>query len=678
MALIVFLFIINSFLYPSIISPSDSDSLTSIHVLIEWEQRPYIKEYNIQISETNNFDPILIDTVSNIPLFICKNNLTWDSQYFVRVQSVVDEIPQLDYYDTTNFYILNPQYTDVGTINTVTHNENEYFEGITIFGLFNHHRSIAFDKNGNEIWNTGDHNNFFMTTIDRYGNFNGFKDEGNVNKPIKFNFKNDILWISTDHGDRHEFREITENHYMYIEPKYQFGVIPNGEWTNSFIQMGYLADGVTQELNWKAQQICIKDHLNQKIWEWDPFEYFSMNDFDLYGTWFTAVHNGYYDWTHSNSFWYSEPESAIYLSSRHLSRITKIDYPSGNIIWNIGPGTNHNLGEDNLCDEIGFSFQHHIQELDDGSLLFFDNGNRSNIFRSTEMNESRILRLRIDSLDCEIVWEYMLPGTNYSNSMSGVSLLDNGNYLIATRSDSGKIIEVNNNKETIWEADLNVDLHETTPGIYRAFRVPSIFPQAYSVVFNNYENILNNKKGIILGRSDDLSVEIYNEGGYGQEYSYSLSDSLGLEFFNKTGTIFIPNNEKYKMSFPMPDYIHKSNLSNNLIFNISPTNHSYAYKSYNIDLLVFNSNINKGHIISTFPNPSKSVTTCKIYLLENENVTLQVFDILGNKIEQSKEKFYPQGLNHIKWNPRNNPSGVYLLQIITDSFTEVKKLIVIK
>ena len=59
-----------------------------------------------------------------------------------------------------------------------------------------------------------------------------------------------------------------------------------------------------------------------------------------------------------------------------------------------------------------------------------------------------------------------------------------------------------------------------------------------------------------MGRSDDLSVEIYNEGGYGQEYSYSLSDSLGLEFFNKTGTIFIPNNEKYKMSFPMPDYIH--------------------------------------------------------------------------------------------------------------------------
>ena len=181
-----------------------------------------------------------------------------------------------------------------------------------------------------------------------------------------------------------------------------------------------------------------------------------------------------------------------------------------------------------------------------------------------------------------------------------------------------------------------------------------------------------------MGSSDDLTVEIYNEGGYEQEYSYSLSDSLGLEFFNKTGTIFIPKNEKYKISFPVPDYIYKSNRSNNLIFNINPTNHSYAHKSYNINLLVFNSDINKGHIVSTFPNPSKFVTTCKIYLLEDETVTLQVFDILGNKIEQSKERFYPQGLNHIKWNPRNNPSGVYLLQIITNSFTEVEKLIVIK
>ncbi len=678
MVLIVFLFIINSFSYSTIISPSDSDSLTSTHVLIEWKQKPYIKEYNIQIAETNNFDHLLIDTTSNIPLFICKNNLTWDSEYFVRVQSVLDKIPQLDYFDTTNFYILNPQYTDVGTINTTTHSENEYFDGITIFGLFNHHQSIAFDKNGNEIWNTGDQNNFFMTTIDRYGNFNGFKNEGgNVEKPIKFNFKNDILWISTNHGDRHEFREITGNHFMYMEPKYQFGVIPNGGWTNSFIEMGYLADGLTQEFNWKAQQICIKNHLNQKIWEWNPFEYFSMNDFDLYGTWFYAVHNGEYDWTHSNSFWYSEQESAIYLSSRHLSRITKIDYPSGNIIWNIGPGANHNLGGDNLCDDIGFSFQHHIQELDDGSLLFFDNGNRSNIFRSTATNESRIIRLIIDSLECELVWEYILPGTNYSNAMSGVSLLENGNYLIATRSDNGKIIEVNNDKEIIWEADLNIDLHETIPGVYRAFRAPSIFPYAYSVVFNNYENILN-KKGIILDSSNDLTIEIYNEGGYGQEYSYSLSDSLGLEFFNKTDTIFVPKNGEYKLSFPLPDFIHKSNFSNNLIFNINPTNHPYAHKSFNMDLLILNSNINRGHILSTFPNPSKSVVTCKIYLKEDQTVTLQVFDILGKKIAQSKERSYPKGLNLIKWNPSNNPSGVYLIQIETDSFTEVVKLIVLK
>ena len=67
-----------------------------------------------------------------------------------------------------------------------------------------------------------------------------------------------------------------------------------------------------------------------------------------------------------------------------------------------------------------------------------------------------------------------------------------------------------------------------------------------------------------------------------------------------------------------------------------------------------------------------------MYMSVKKANSLGFFKQAKDYAQQSKEKFYPQGLNHIKWNPRNNPSGVYLLQIITDSFTEVKKLIVIK
>ena len=36
----------------------------------------------------------------------------------------------------------------------------------------------------------------------------------------------------------------------------------------------------------------------------------------------------------------------------------------------MGMSSEYNTGENNICSELGFSFQHNIQLLDDGSLLF--------------------------------------------------------------------------------------------------------------------------------------------------------------------------------------------------------------------------------------------------------------------------------------------------------------------
>ena len=61
-----------------------------------------------------------------------------------------------------------------------------------------------------------------------------------------------------------------------------------------------------------------------------------MEDFDNHGhTWMDGYIYMEYDWTHSNALWFDESESAIYMSSRHLSRISKIDYPSGELLYNI-------------------------------------------------------------------------------------------------------------------------------------------------------------------------------------------------------------------------------------------------------------------------------------------------------------------------------------------------------
>ena len=81
------------------------------------------------------------------------------------------------------------------------------------------------------------------------------------------------------------------------------------------------------------------------VWTWNVFDHFNMEDYDQFGgTWTEAYISLHYDWTHVNAVIFDENESALYISTRHLSRITKIDYPSGDIIWNMG----HQMSSDDI------------------------------------------------------------------------------------------------------------------------------------------------------------------------------------------------------------------------------------------------------------------------------------------------------------------------------------------
>ena len=53
---------------------------------------------------------------------------------------------------------------------------------------------------------------------------------------------------------------------------------------------------------------------------------------------------------------FDEKESVIYVSNRHLSRISKIAYPSGEVIWNMGLPGEYGTGNNNICTDLLFSF----------------------------------------------------------------------------------------------------------------------------------------------------------------------------------------------------------------------------------------------------------------------------------------------------------------------------------
>lgn len=88
MKYLLFLSISLSIIRAELIKPENLDTLYSIYGLFEWGQEPYAIDYNIQVSKTSTFDDIVIDTNHYNLLYIDKEHLEWDSDYYWRVSPI--------------------------------------------------------------------------------------------------------------------------------------------------------------------------------------------------------------------------------------------------------------------------------------------------------------------------------------------------------------------------------------------------------------------------------------------------------------------------------------------------------------------------------------------------------------------------------------------------------------
>jgi len=306
-----------------------------------------------------------------------------------------------------------------------------------------------------------------------------------------------------------------------------------------------------------------------------------MDVHDLYGDiWWGAYFDGAFDWMHTNAFHFDAEESVIYLSHRHLSRISKIAYPSGDVIWNIGMPAQYNTGSDNICTDLGNSFQHNIQLLNDGSLLFFDNGNLSEMLMGDSNPTTRIRRIRvIDDSYCETVWQYDLPQSLFGLGMGSVQLLDNGNYSIYTYGNGlgqaeCSIFEITPDGDMVWK----VTSENQGAAWYRAYKVPSIHPNAFSVVADDY-TISADDENIIELSSNSLDFTVYNKSGYSHEYKYMLSDLMdeGAQLFiYDEGVVEIEPYGSTELSFPVNSV--STYTTTQVMLNVWPDHHEYAAK----------------------------------------------------------------------------------------------------
>ncbi|MBW7841923.1 MAG: T9SS type A sorting domain-containing protein [Ignavibacterium sp.] len=79
-----------------------------------------------------------------------------------------------------------------------------------------------------------------------------------------------------------------------------------------------------------------------------------------------------------------------------------------------------------------------------------------------------------------------------------------------------------------------------------------------------------------------------------------------------------------------------------------------------------------------FPNPFNPVTSIQYAIANKQFVTLKVYDILGKEITTLVNENKEAGNYSVDFNAAELPSGVYIYQLSTADFTQIKKMILTK
>jgi len=91
----------------------------------------------------------------------------------------------------------------------------------------------------------------------------------------------------------------------------------------------------------------------------------------------------------------------------------------------------------------------------------------------------------------------------------------------------------------------------------------------------------------------------------------------------------------------------------------------------------------KNALLAAYPNPFNPETTIRYELASREHVSLRVYDVSGAVVRTLVNGDKPAGSYSLTWNGRDDngnavSSGVYFYRITAGSFSDVRKMTLVK
>jgi len=260
--------------------------------------------------------------------------------------------------------------------------------------------------------------------------------------------------------------------------------------------------------------------------QWRSWDHFEITD----ATWDVNLLAATIDYCHGNSL-ELDYDNNLLLSSRNMDEITKISYPSGDIIWRFGVNAENNMFTI-TGDLMGFSHQHDFRRLENGNYTVYDNGNlhMPPVSRALEYN------INEDNMIATLVWSYEHDPDIFAPATGSTRRLANGNTLIGWGTHYIEAVtEVTSENNLAMEIILPDNI-----GHYRAVKTPwktNRFRTLEYFDFGNFGGMDDPKWYKIMitnTKTEPLSITSF----YTMTDNFYVSDSLPLS---------IPGNGKAEM-----------------------------------------------------------------------------------------------------------------------------------
>lgn len=265
-------------------------------------------------------------------------------------------------------------------------------------------------------------------------------------------------------------------------------VLPNGHWILIANQFRPGSDPDQGETDVFGDVLIDLDADLNPVWTWSSFDHLDVNRHPM---WFP-------DWTHSNAIVYTPDDHNLLLSMRHQSWIIKIDYRdgtgSGKVIWRLGAGGDFRLL--NGRDPEDWQYAQHLPAIlgprsagvfrltmvDNGDARLHEDGSRcvepgAGTSGAPCYTTIPIFEIDEKAMTAKILARKVLPPNEYSNWGGGTVVLPDGRIeaTLSSQINDGKpgsrVLELTPDAppKVVWQM-------ETETSIYRAQRIPSLYP----------------------------------------------------------------------------------------------------------------------------------------------------------------------------------------------------------